>query len=71
MHDAGESQSTRRPRTGSPYGDQVHGDELSDPANDAHPSCPRCDTRLDDAGTDTMAIRLRCPNCGLDLIASQ
>jgi tRNA(Ile2) C34 agmatinyltransferase TiaS len=49
----------------------VHRDELSDPTKDAHPSCPRCDTRLDDAGTDTMAIRLRCPNCGLDLIATQ
>ena len=51
-----------------PYREAVARDELDD---DAHPSCPRCDTRLDDAGTDTMAIRLRCPNCGLDLIAGQ
>jgi tRNA(Ile2) C34 agmatinyltransferase TiaS len=49
----------------------VDRDERSELLQDAHPACPRCDTRLDDAGTDTMAIRLRCPGCGLDLIASQ
>jgi tRNA(Ile2) C34 agmatinyltransferase TiaS len=49
----------------------VDTDELSDLIKDAYPSCPRCDTRLDDAGTDTKAIRLVCPKCGLDLIATQ
>jgi len=44
-------------------------DELSDVIDGAYPGCPACGTRLVDAGSSAERARLKCPSCGLDVVA--
>lgn len=45
-------------------------DDLSELLDTAFPACPRCGTRMDDAGTIEHPS-LHCPSCGYDAVLTE